>query len=90
MLGLYGVIFSVVVTCGIVADAFGADPLGGALQFGALGLCGLMIWQNNADRRALLKTLEAEQDRSAAAHEKLTKLHLETLDTIRKCERRAT
>ena len=50
------------------------------LQYGALGLCGLMIWQNNADRKVMVKTLQQQQ----ANFDAMLK---ETLETIRKCKK---
>lgn len=79
MISVISKVFVATIGLGLLSDAFGADPFGGALQYGALGLCGLMIWQNNADRRSLVKTLKDQQD-------KLEKLHVETLETIRKCK----
>ena len=37
-----------------------------ALQFGALGLCGFMIWQNSLRSKSLIKVIDNQQEKMEA------------------------
>ena len=81
-----------------LVGAVAENPLAeGALQFGALGLCGLMVWQQRQDRRDQLKQQVQERadllqeikrlnEKAEERDRSVVQLHTDTLDVIRKCK----
>lgn len=79
-------VLSAMLLTGVIAVADGgAAPIGDVIQFGALGLCGLMIYQNDRNRRDLVAVIGQQQAEIKQRDERLERLHVETLDAIRKC-----
>ena len=45
-----------------------------ALQFGALGLCGFMIWQNSLRSKSLIKVIDSQQEKMEVKNQRIEKL----------------
>lgn len=71
-------------------------PMNLVLQFGALGLCCLMVYQNDRSRReaekdfkeqrlSLLEVIAEQQEDARAQRDRLEMIHKETMDVMRRC-----
>jgi hypothetical protein len=78
LLGLIGV-------CKLLSQT-GALPID-PLQFGAMGLCGLMVWQLHKRDERMGKVVDQRQKELLELYTKLTELHEKTLTAIEKCKR---
>jgi hypothetical protein len=66
---------------------FGQVVPGGGdfVQYGALGLAAFMVWQNYRQADKLGKIIDSQRAELQTANKRLEELHVETLQTIRKC-----
>ena len=55
------------------------------IQYGALGLATFMVWQNYKQADKLGKIIDAQREELKESNGRLRELHVETLNTIRKC-----
>jgi hypothetical protein len=58
---------------------------GDTVQYGALGLAAFMVWQNYKQAEKLGKIIEDQRAELQAANARLEQLHVETIQTIKKC-----
>lgn len=64
-----------VLMVGALADLASAMPFPTwALQFGALGLCGYMIWRNEKRQKELIRVIDKQQDKAEEKNQRLEKL----------------
>ena len=64
--------------CFVASATMDEGLMGAVLKFGALALCAYMVFQN-------YRIQEKQQDRLDGRDQRIEKLHVETLEVIRKC-----
>jgi hypothetical protein len=60
VLGFAGIAYAIVAP--LITIANGAAPTGGYLEYGALGLCAIMILQSGAERRKMVSDVNKQQE----------------------------
>ncbi len=86
------------VLCAFCVGALGATvavvdpvaPINVPLQYGALGLLGVMIWFNSQERKQMVKTIEAKDEKLMRAFNQFASIGKDMADAARQMNKVAS